>query len=208
MVLSQLLPPANRVCGKVIFLQVCVILSTGGGVYPIMQWASTTMYPLGTTYPPWDYVPPQTTDPLDYVPQTTYPPDYIPPWTMYPRTTYPPPRDYIPPGLHTPPGICTLPVDGLCEGSSHPTGMHSCIGYLFMLQNLFFQKKILIDTHTKIWTEVTAIIIFMKKLLKFLQGENVCGNWICTLMKQVRVHRITSNNQKTGVNVVGLVNRF
>ena len=33
-----LLPPANRVCGKVIFLQVCVILSTWGGVYPIMQW--------------------------------------------------------------------------------------------------------------------------------------------------------------------------
>ena len=33
-----------------------------------------------------------------------------------------------------------------------------------------YKKKILIDTHTKIWTEITDIIIFRKKLLKFLQG--------------------------------------
>ena len=54
-----LLPPANRVCEKVIFLQVCVILSRGG-VYPIMQWAST---PPRQTPPrlctPRDYVPPE-----------------------------------------------------------------------------------------------------------------------------------------------------
>ena len=43
-----------------------------------------------------------------------------------------------------------------------------------MLQNIFFRiKKILIDTHTKIWTEITDIIFFRKKLLKFLQGVMV-----------------------------------
>ena len=32
------------------------------------------------------------------------------------------------------------------------------------------EKNFLIDTHTKIWTEITDIIVFRKKLLKFLQG--------------------------------------
>ena len=41
-----------------------------------------------------------------------------------------------------------------------------------MLQNIFSHiKKILIDTHTEIGTEITDIIVFRKKLLKFLQGE-------------------------------------
>ena len=49
----------------------------------------------------------------------------------------------------------------------------NCIVYLFMLQNIFYHiKKILINTHTKILTEITDIIIvFRKKLLKFLQGD-------------------------------------
>ena len=34
------LPPANEVWGKVIFLQVCVILFTGGGGYPRMPCRS------------------------------------------------------------------------------------------------------------------------------------------------------------------------
>ena len=33
------------------------------------------------------------------------------------------------------------------------------------------KKKILIDTHTKSGTEITDIIVFRKKLLKFLQGD-------------------------------------
>ena len=60
----------------------------------------------------------------------------------------------------------------------------NCIGYLFMLQNIFSHiKKILIDTHTEIGTEITDIIVFRKKLLKFLQGEKtpkhhqVCVNF-------------------------------
>ena len=42
-----------------------------------------------------------------------------------------------------------------------------------MLQNIFshIKKNFLIDTHTKIGTEITDIIVFRKKLLKFLQGD-------------------------------------
>ena len=41
----------------------------------------------------------------------------------------------------------------------------------FMLQNIAFRiNKILLDTNTKIWTEITEIIVFRKKLLKFLQS--------------------------------------
>ena len=32
------------------------------------------------------------------------------------------------------------------------------------------KKKFLINTHTKIGTEITDIIVFRKKLLKFMQG--------------------------------------
>ena len=43
-----------------------------------------------------------------------------------------------------------------------------------MLQDIFSHiKKILIDTHTKIGGEITDIIVFRKKLLKFLQGAGV-----------------------------------
>ena len=41
--------------------------------------------------------------------------------------------------------------------------------FLYTLENIF-RKKFLIDTHTKIWTEITDSIVFRKKLLKFLQG--------------------------------------
>ena len=43
-----------------------------------------------------------------------------------------------------------------------------------MLQKIFSHiKKILVDTHTKIWTEITDTVVFRKKLLKFLQGAYV-----------------------------------
>ena len=44
-----------------------------------------------------------------------------------------------------------------------------------MLQKIFFhtRKKFLINTHTKIGAKITDIIVFRKKLLKFLQGDNV-----------------------------------
>ena len=43
---------------------------------------------------------------------------------------------------------------------------------LFIHGSKYFSlyKKILIDGHTKILTEITDIVVFRKKLLKFLQG--------------------------------------
>ena len=43
-----------------------------------------------------------------------------------------------------------------------------------MLQNIFsLIKNCLIDIHTKILTEITDMVVFRKKLLKFLEGEIV-----------------------------------
>ena len=44
--------------------------------------------------------------------------------------------------------------------------IYLCFKYIFPYKN------ILIDTHTKITTEITDIVVFRKKLLKFLQGVN------------------------------------
>ena len=66
-----------------------------------------------------------------------------------------------------------------------------------MLQNIFshMKKKILIDTNTKIGTEITDIIVFRKKLLKFLQGDDVgatnsvknvkCRNEMCVPTRNI-----------------------
>ena len=35
---------------------------------------------------------------------------------------------------------------------------------------LWFKIYFLIDTNAKMWTEITDIVVFRKKLLKFLQG--------------------------------------
>ena len=84
--------PQNRVCGKVIFLQVCVILSTGGVVCIPLRSPGR---------PPGLHTPGLCT------PWTTYPPELRTPQTTYPPgTTYPlglrTPLDYVPPGLGTP----------------------------------------------------------------------------------------------------------
>ena len=45
--------------------------------------------------------------------------------------------------------------------------------FIYASKYIFPHKKnFLIYTHTKIGTEITDIIVFRKKLLKFLQGEN------------------------------------
>ena len=63
-----LLPPANRVCGKVIFLHVCVILSTGGGCVRLRT-------PLDYIPPPLGLRTPRLHTPLGLrTPPTTYPP--------------------------------------------------------------------------------------------------------------------------------------
>ena len=42
--------------------------------------------------------------------------------------------------------------------------------FIYASKSIYHIKKILIDTHTKIWTEITDTVVFRKKLLKFLQG--------------------------------------
>ena len=38
---------------------------------------------------------------------------------------------------------------------------------IYLCFNIFFNIKILTDTHTKIWTESTDIVVFRNNLLKF-----------------------------------------
>ena len=90
----------QRSWGKVMFLQVCVILFTGGGEYL-------------TSTPPDQVHPPGTR----YTPLTRY---------TSPRTRYTPPDQVHPPSdqVHpSPPGPGRY---GLRAGGMHPTGMQSC----------------------------------------------------------------------------------
>ena len=43
-----------------------------------------------------------------------------------------------------------------------------------MIQNIYF----LIDANTKMWTEITDLVVFRKKLLKFLQGALDSREWL------------------------------
>ena len=67
----NLLPPANDIWDKVMFLHLSVILFTGGGVYPSMQWGR---------HPPDRHPPRQTTPP----PQGRHPR----PWANTPLEYY------------------------------------------------------------------------------------------------------------------------
>ena len=73
--------PQTRVCGKVIFLHVCVILSTGGCI------------------------------PSCNGPGQTWPPRQTPPWADTPPQADTPPEQTCPPGLSIPPGTKYTPQD-------------------------------------------------------------------------------------------------
>ena len=64
--------------------------------------------------------------------------------------------------------------------------------FIYVSKYIFPHKKnFLIDTHTKIGTEITDIIVFRKKLLKFLQGV-IALQWKCENLlgeKQPKMHR-------------------
>ena len=97
-----LLPPANEVWGKVIFLHLPVILFTRG------EYPPRPGTPPWTRYTPLDQVPP---------PRPGTPPNQVPPWTRYPPDQVHPPRAGTPP---------TPGRYGQQAGGMHPTGMHSC----------------------------------------------------------------------------------
>ena len=110
----------QRSWGKVMFLQVCVILFTGGEYL--------TRYPPGPGTPPRPGTPPGTRyttrtryTPLDQVhpPRSGTPPQnqVHPPYQVHPPDQVHPPIPGTPPG----PGRY-----GLHAGGTHPTGMQSC----------------------------------------------------------------------------------
>ena len=122
----------QRSWGKVMFLQVCVILFTGG--------VPDQVHPLGPGIPPRPAAPPGPgTHPRPGAPLTRYtPPDQMhPPDQVHPRTRYTPWTRYTPQDQVHPPDQVHLPDQvrpppepgryGLRAGGTHPTGMHSCL---------------------------------------------------------------------------------
>ena len=111
----------QRSWGKVMFLQVCVILFTGGGVPdqvpPRPGTPPRTRYPPGPGSPPPDQVHPPGTR---YTPPGTRytPPDQVPPRDQVhppgpgtpPQDQVPPPDQVHPPGPGTPPGTRYTPL--------------------------------------------------------------------------------------------------
>ena len=122
-----LLPPANEVWGKVIFLHLSVILFTGGGTWActpptagtppgqVPPWVGT---PPGQVHPPGRYTPnpPAGTPPCRYTPAGTLPPlqagtpQQVPPWQVppggYTTRAGTPPSRYTPLGRYTPGNAC------------------------------------------------------------------------------------------------------
>ena len=105
-----LLPPANEVWGKVIFLHLSVILFTRGGLPQCM---------LG--YHPRENAPPRTMHP---------PGPWTSPGTMHPSpsgTMHTPPQDHAhtPRTMHSPQGPCTPPPRTMhpLPGTMHPPGI-------------------------------------------------------------------------------------
>ena len=110
---NEIFTGRNEVVAKVIFLHLSVILFTeGGGVCLSACW-DTIPLP-GSRHPPEQTPPPR---------------EQTPPRTRPPLGLSTPPS---PPGLSTPnppPGKQT-PAYGQRAAGTHPTGMHSCLGYI------------------------------------------------------------------------------
>ena len=129
------------------FLQVCVILFTGGSTWP------------GT--PPWDQL-----HPLG--PGTHPPTPGTPPRTRYtPKTRHTPWDQVHPPG----PGRY-----GLHVGSTHPTGMQSCIHGVFLPPHSLCQCL-----YSLYFNGICHYIVFFKNytdvLLKSILKMSVCCNF-------------------------------
>ena len=116
----------QRSWGKVMFLQVCVILFTGGVPDQVPPPGPGT--PLDQVHPPRPGTPPG----ARYTPWARHTPlDQVhPPGPGTPWARHTPPGQAHTPGPGTPPGPGTHPPGpgryGLRAGGTHPTGMHSC----------------------------------------------------------------------------------
>ena len=58
------------------------------------------------------------------------------------------------------------PTSTVTWGGTHPTGMHSCIGYVYLYLPIHF----LVDHHCKSKSELTDMLKSGPNLLNFLQG--------------------------------------
>ena len=124
---NKLLPPANKVWGKVIFSVACVNNSVQrvgclpqcmlGYTHPPEQ-TSREQTPPGSRHPPRADTPPEQMPPLGAdTPQSRHPPGNRPPWEQTsPRSRHPPAKHA---GRY-----------GQRAGGTHPTGMQSCFLYI------------------------------------------------------------------------------
>ena len=133
----------QRSWGKVMFLQVCVILFTGG--------VPDQVHPPDQVHIPQDQLHPPRTR---YIPQTRYTPwDQVHPLDQVhpPRTRYPPgpgtpplPGDQVPsPGTRypLPPGTEHAGRYGLRAGGAHPTGMQSCFCFYSEVWSFLYRNE-------------------------------------------------------------------
>ena len=54
---------------------------------------------------------------------------------------------------------------------------------------LWFKIYFLIDTNAKMWTEITDLVFFRKKLLKFLQGENGLHRFLILFLRNQKLKK-------------------
>ena len=115
---TQLLPPANEVWGKVIFLVACV-------KNPVYRGEYLDRYPPGRYTPGQVHPPGQVHHPSGrYTPRQVHPH----PWAgTLPLGRYTPPGQ-VHPRAGTPPGAVYTGRYGQQAGGTHPTGIHSCFG--------------------------------------------------------------------------------
>ena len=125
---------SQRSCGKVVFLHVSVILFTGGclGRHPLRS-----RHPPGR-HPTWADTPQEQTAPRQTPPPGQTPPGQKPPCADNPLEQTPPPgadtpsgADISPQSIHPsrsrPPHAMHAGRYGQQAGSTHPTGIQSCL---------------------------------------------------------------------------------
>ena len=129
--------------GKVMFLHLSVILSTGGEGLPQCMLG---YHPPGTRHPPQSRHPPGPGPPKANTPRTSPPPprDQVtpeqtpPPWDQVPRSRHPLPGS-SPPWSRHPLGPGTPPPPqetATCADGTHPTGIHSCLNKIYIVVHL------------------------------------------------------------------------
>ena len=148
----------QRSWAKVMFLQVCVILFTRGGVCLSACWNTT---PPEQT-PPWEQTP------QSRHPNTRPPGSRHPPGADTPQTRHPPDQTHTPPGADTAPPRNQTPAYGQRAAGTHPTGMHSCLFTVTGNDNKMYSKNSIGNRnfHSKL-----ALIVFQINSVGLIESE-------------------------------------